>query len=174
LESLIKNLYKEFDNFLYKTIDVNYECNYFNKTTKKYYKINREEKLIFFGSKNMYDNFINIDIKQYFIDITYKIIPNKFKPYKLLTIKGFDTKKLQIVLYGLFCIKYEDSQSLYYAFKYLKDFFEFTPKIVNINFSLALSNALSSPNLFDEKPIIVKCFFHFTQSLHKKMKNISF
>ena len=168
LESLIKNLYKEFDNFLYKTIDVNYECNYFHKTTKKYYKINREEKLIFFGLKNMYENFINNDIKQFFIDITYKIIPNKFKPYKLLTIKGFDAKNLQIVLCGLVCIKYEDSQSLYYAFKYLKDFFKFTPKIVNIDFSLVLSNALLSPNLFDEKPIIVNCFFILLNHYIKK------
>ena len=31
-----------------------------------------------------------------------------------------------------------------------------------------------SPNLFDEKPIIVKCFYHFTQSLYKKKKKIGF
>ena len=174
LEALIKNLNKEFDNFLYKTIDVNYEIIYYDKRRKTNSKINKEEKIIFFGTKTMYENFNNKEIKQFFIDITYKIIPNKYKPYKLLTIKGFNTKEFQILLCGLICIKYEDTKSLYYAFKYLKDFFNFNPKIVNIDFSLSLSNALSSPELFDEKPIITKCFFHFSQSLFKKMKQIGY
>lgn len=42
----------------------------------------------------MFDNLPNQDIKQYFIDIAYKIIKNFYKPYKLLTIKGFNLKKI--------------------------------------------------------------------------------
>ena len=45
----------------------------------------------------MFINLSNPDIKQYFIDITYKIIQHLYKPYKLLTIKGFNLKK--IILY---------------------------------------------------------------------------
>ena len=33
------------------------------------------------------------NINQYFIESTYKIIPKIFKPYKLLTNKGFNIKK---------------------------------------------------------------------------------
>lgn len=45
-----------------------------NKNNIKKQEIKREEKIIFFGTNEMFDNLANPDIKQYFIDITYKNI----------------------------------------------------------------------------------------------------
>ena len=50
-----------------------------NKNNIKKQEIKREEKVIFFGINEMLDNLANPDIKQYFIDITYKIIMNFYK-----------------------------------------------------------------------------------------------
>ena len=54
--------------------------------------------------------------------------------------------------------------------KYLKDFFLFEPKIINIDFDKAERKALSENDLFKEKPLIISCFFHFTQAIIKNMK----
>ena len=39
----------------------------------------------------MRENLKNKQIKNYFIEVTYKIIPKKLKNYKLLTISGVNT-----------------------------------------------------------------------------------
>lgn len=54
-------------------------------------------KNCFFGTQSMFNNLNNNNIKQYFIDITYKIVPLRYKPYKLLTIKGFNILEKQSV-----------------------------------------------------------------------------
>ena len=96
------------------------------------------------------------NINNYFIDLTYKIIPKSQKPYKLMTITAVDNK--------------EDHLSIYYTLKYLNNFFNFEPKIVHVDFSLAERKALNNDSLFKKPPIIISCFFHFSQSIFKKMK----
>ena len=82
----------------------------------------------------------------------------------MLTIKGFDHEENKSVLCGLACIIYEDEKSLYYTLKYLVDFFHFEPEIIVSDFSLSLNKALENKNLFKKKPILIKCFFHFSQA----------
>ena len=69
-------------------------------------------------------------------------------------------KKIKYDIYGLVFLIYEDYKSIYYALKYL----------INIDFSKSERKALSSENLFKEKPLIKSCFFHFSQSIIKNMK----
>ena len=66
---------------------------------KKNETVKREEKIIFYGTKDMHANLNNNNIKQFFIDFTYNIIPIAYKPYKLLTIKGFNVEIKQSVLF---------------------------------------------------------------------------
>ena len=42
----------------------------------------------------MFHKLSDENINQYFIDINYKIIRKIFKPYKLLTLKEFNIKKI--------------------------------------------------------------------------------
>lgn len=86
----------------------------------------------------MYENLKSKSNIQYFVDIKYQIIPSKYKPYKLLSIKSFNNQENKAKLNAMIAIKYEDVNSLYYAFKYLKDFYEFNPPIINIDYSLSL------------------------------------
>lgn len=70
----------------------------------------------------------NKDNKQFFVDVTYKIIPFKYHPDKLLTIKSFNIKTKNTKLCLLIAIKFEDEPSFYYILKYIKEFFNFRLK----------------------------------------------
>lgn len=50
--------------------------------------------------------------------------------------------------------------------------FNFVPKIIPIDYSKSLRNALLSNEVFKTKPIIIQYFFHFVQFIVKKMKNL--
>ena len=112
----------------------------------------------------------NKNIQNYFMDITYKIIPKKQQPYKLMTITSVNEIENTTNVCCLIGIIYEDAISIYNALNYLKTFFNFIPKIVHIDFSLSERKALLNENLYEEKPIIISCFFHFTQAIFRKMK----
>ena len=114
----------------------------------------------------------NKDNKQFFLDVTYKIIPFKYHPYKLMTIKAFNCQTKNTKLCILIAIKYEDENSFYYTLKYLKDFFNFNPEIINIDFSQSLYNAIKLKSLFDKNIKVITFFFHYSQSVIRKMKNL--
>lgn len=161
LEDILKFLNKDINDLIIKVYDVEYNYKEYNKNSNKETISKRIENIIFFGTRSMFDNLNNNNINQYFIDITYKIVPLIFKPYKLLTIKGFNISEKQSVLCTLTFIKYEDEISMFYVFKYLHDFYNFNPSIVNIDFSMSLKNVLNKNEIFDNKPKVVNCFFHF-------------
>ena len=62
---------------------------------------------------------------------------------------------------------YENYKFIYYIIKYLNKFFGFEPQINNIDFDKAERNALSMENLFEEQPLIIRSFSHFTQLILK-------
>lgn len=55
-------------------------------------------------------------------------------------------------------------------FKYLNDLYKFNPKVIHIDLAKSLHNALETQNLFQNKPIIMHCFFLFLQCIVKYMK----
>ena len=170
--SLIENLKSEIKDLIIKKQDIIYEIQTKNNEDKSQRLTKKEEEVIYFGNANMFDNLYNPNIKQYFLDFTYKIIPNKFKPYRLMTLKGFDFASNSTKLCCLIAIKYEDEKSIFYTLKYLNEYFKFSPKVINIDYSLALYKALRNKNLFNNDCIIIRCFFHFSQALIRKMKQL--
>ena len=113
------------------------------------------------------------NIDNYFIDVTYKVLPkyNKNK-YKLLTIIGIDNNSKSSYLCALILIKYEDSNSFNKIFSYLNNMYEFNQRIVHIDYSVSLTKSLKEGGFFKKKPIIVHYFFHYMQAILKKMKNL--
>lgn len=170
LLSLINSLKEEIKDIIIKTYDIKYEKKI--KENNEYKTINREEEIIYFGNKEMFENLNNMYITQYFLDFTYKIIPHKYKPYRLMTLKGFDTNTKNTKLCCLIAIKYEDEKSIYYAIKYLTEFYKFKPKIINIDYSKALYNSIYKQKLFNNECLVIRCFFHFSQSIIRKMKEL--
>jgi hypothetical protein len=87
-------------------------------------------------------------------------------------LKGFDNSTKNTKLCCLIAIKYEDEKSIYYSLNYLKEFYNFKPKIINLDYSKALYNAIYKTKLFDKDCLIIRCFFHFSQALIRKMKEL--
>ena len=102
------------------------------------------------------------NIKNYFIDITYRIVPNTLNKYKLLTITGYDNTKYISYICCLALIKYEDTISFTKIFRYLNEMFNFNPLIVPIDYANSLRKALLTQGLFKKEPIInCTLFFSF-------------
>ena len=87
-------------------------------------------------------------------------------------MKAFNKKTKNTKLCILITLKYEDEQSFYYTFKYLKEFLNFKPKIINIDFSNSLYKAIKNKNLFNDNIKNIFCFFHYSQCIIRKMKSL--
>ena len=92
--------------------------------------------------------------------------------YKLMTISGVDRSDNNSYIYTLILLKYEDTTSFYKIFQYLNNMYQFNPKVAHIDYSSSLRKALLSDNLFNKKSIVIPCFFHFVQSIVKKMRSL--
>ena len=109
----------------------------------------------------MENNLKSENIKNFFIDVTYKIIP--------LTISGIYNNNNSTYL-CVFILLFEDNISFIKIFKYLKEYYKFNPTIVNIDYSASLTKAVLTDNLFNTKPVIVHYFLQFGQCIIKKLK----
>ena len=56
---------------------------------------NRVQKIYIFGNKERLELIVNNNYPEYFIDITFKIVPKCYRPYKILTIATLDIKKIR-------------------------------------------------------------------------------
>lgn len=150
-----------------KSTETKYE--YTNNTNKKSEKEIREEKIIIFGSKSSIKNLNDENIREFFIDITFKAIPKKFWPYKLMTITCFDNKSKSTKICCFACIKYLDTTSYIKTFKFINELFDYNPSIVHIDYESSLKKALKEENLF-KKPILhTFCYFYFSKAIKEHM-----
>ena len=105
------------------------------------------------------------EIVQYFVDTTFRIVPAKFKPYKLHVIIGFNKKFKQTVLCLLILYEFMDIETYSHIYKILKCEYKFKPVIVCSDFQRANIAALNA--IYKNKIGIVTCFFHFQQAIKK-------
>lgn len=103
----------------------------------------RTERIIYF-SKSINISYLNkVKCKEFFLDITYNIIPRKFRPYKLLVISGMTTKINYPMSIIFILLKYTDLESINRIFNYMYDNFEFSPEIIHTIFDTAISKAIA-------------------------------
>ena len=83
LEDLIPKIWLEVDNFKYYIVNFLYDYKKAKdniiKRTQRIYILGTEENILLLDNKKT---------KEFFLDITFKIIPKVFRPYKLLIISG--------------------------------------------------------------------------------------
>ena len=165
IDKLLKRINNEEINLKIKSLDIFYDYKLKNTKIEK-----REEKVYFLTTNDMEEKLKDKNIVNYFVDITYKIIPKNLKKYKLMTITGVNKITNISYICCFILLKYEDVQSFINIFKYLKEMYSFNPGVVNIDYSSSLTKALKTENIFENSPIIVHCFFHFCQAIVKHMK----
>ena len=83
-------------------------------------KIERKEKIIVFGLKDRLNLLKNTLYNEYFLDITFKIIPKCYRPYKLLTIASIDKESGKTILICFILFVYMDGESFLKIFEYCK------------------------------------------------------
>ena len=83
--------------------------NYEMKLTNTGKKINRKETLIFFGNKESFKLLKDGNFIEFFIDVTFKIIPKCYKPHKLISLVALDNKSNQTKIICFVFIRYLDS-----------------------------------------------------------------
>ena len=121
--------------------------------------ITRNEKIIIFGNKERLKLLNNIPLEEFFFDITFKIIPDVYKPYKVMTLSAINYKDRIPLLVCLIFFSYMDSISYYNIFKYL-------------NFELALNKSIDKIDFVKNKIIHIKCLFHFSNAIWNKIKDL--
>ena len=134
-------------------------------------KENKFEKLIFFGKE---DNIkcLNKDYcVEFFLDVTFDIIPVKYRPYKLMVLSGLPISKKPITIMFVL-IKYLDYISYDRVLNYLTENFKFNPKIIHSDFEGAISKAIAENKYFGKDIIHLRCFFHLAQMIRNKLNRL--
>ena len=134
--------------------------------------ITRNDKIIIFGNKERLKLLNNIPLEEFFLDITFKLIPDVYKPYKVMTLSAINYKDHISILVCLIFFSYMDSISYYNIFKYLNEIYKFRPKIIHSDFEMALNNAIEKIDFVKNKIIHIKCLFHFSNAIWNKIKEL--
>lgn len=93
------------------------------------------------------------NLKEFFMDITFQIIPKKFHPYKLLILASIDKNRPILLIFIL--IKYLDSIAYDRIFNYLNNNFEFIPDIIHTDFEKAMQLEIKKIN-FSRKILFIQ------------------
>ena len=164
LEELIEKIKSDNNDLEDYILDFKYEFKEKNNA-----KAERKHRIYIFGKK---DNLILLNEEktiEFFLDSTFKIVPKKFRPYKLLIISGLPINNKIPRLLTFVLIKYLDKYSYDKLFNFLHDNFGFMPEIIHTDFEKSLYAAIKNNIYMKDKTIHTKCFFHFTQMIRKKM-----
>ena len=108
-----------------------------NEYKEKKNKISkRKQRVFFFGERESIKLLSRNYTKEFFLDITFKIIPHNFKPYKLLVISRLPENSKYPVLLIFILLKYLDNIIYDKIFNYLYENFNFFPNIIHTDFEI--------------------------------------
>ena len=102
-ELISKKFIIEIKDFKYYMVDFNYE----NKE-KNNKVVNRNQRVYICGIQNNINLLKETETKEFFLDITFKIIPKNFRSYKLIAISLFPIKYENPILICFILVKYID------------------------------------------------------------------
>ena len=139
-----------------------------NKSNNKI--IERKQQIIIFGIKDRLNLMKNKNFYEYFIDITFRIVPKCYRPYKLMSISTLDNINKKTILIGFVFFIFMDAISYQKIFQYLNENYEFNPIIVHSDYEKSISIALKNSKFFKNDIIHIKCFFHFIKSIREHLK----
>ena len=144
-------------------LDIKYDIKIKNKNET------REQRIIIFGLDKRKEMISYNNTVEFFIDITFQIIPTNFRPYKLFVLSGINKDNGIPNIICFILIKYIDFESYNRIFNYLVENYNFKPKIIHSDFERAIEKAIKINKYFDDTMIHSRCFFHFSQMVRKKL-----
>ena len=132
----------------------------------------REEKIILIATKKSIEFLKPSKAIEYFVDITFKLTPRVHRPYKIMTISCLDKEEQTPRLVCLIALLYLDTISYTKIFSYLKENYFFYPKVIHLDFETPLRNSIINSGIYEQKPLLVSCFFHFSANVRRKMEQL--
>lgn len=122
---------------------------------------NKIQKIKIFGTTESLSLLKAGNIKQYFIDATYKVLPftKEFKALVILMGYNYEKNTYILLLAALFSEQTEDIYRRFYNI--LSNNYAFNPKIMSFDFGMANLSAFTK---IYPKTTIITCFFHLVQT----------
>ena len=168
LEECVHKLKDPIYNLEIYSTDIKYSIKTSNNNKEK----DRTQKKIVFGIKDRFEYFKNKNIKEYFIDITFQIIPKCYRPYKLMTITSLDPLKNHTIIICFVLLVFTDSLSYQKIFHYLNENFCFDPLIIHTDYEVSLALAIKESKFFRNKILHIRCLFHLIKAIRDKCKSL--
>ena len=169
LIELVKTIQDENFKLDISTFDAKYKYEIIKKNIRTIE--NREETIIIYGNIENMKNIEAIKQQEIFVDTTFKIIPKKFHPYKLMTISYLSEKNIKILCFILY--KYQDHINYERIFTYMRDNYNLNPDIVHTDYEKALYMVFQKDNIYKKKILHGFCYFHYVKAIREKMKKIN-
>jgi hypothetical protein len=128
-----------------------YDYNNHNNKTEK-----RKEKIKVLKTEKMKTKLSDSNIKIYFLDVIYRIIPKRHKENKLLAISGYDNITKMTYICTLIILKYEDVFTFKEIFKYMNNLYKSSPVNVHLDYCLPLRKViLFDEAIFQRNPLLI-------------------
>ena len=145
------------------------------KSTHRFIDPEEKEHIIkIYGTNKSMQNLSNKDFTQFFVDSTYKCIPNNMKDIKaFLLVIGYNSSIDSFELCCAILLSSEDTETLIELYSYLKNMWHFIPNKITYDFALGNINAIKRVYEGDEI-IILPCLFHLIQAWWRKMSKLGF
>ena len=160
------------ENIITKFFDIRYNVNIKGNNSQNSELELREEKIILIATKKSIEFLKPTKAIEYFVDITFKLTPRVHRPYKIMTISCLDKEDQIPRLVCLIALLYLDTVSYTKIFSYLKENYFFYPKVIHLDYEAPLSNSIINSGIFEEKPLLVSCFFHFSANIRRNMEKL--
>ena len=144
-----------------------------NKLYKAIQK-NKKGKIVVFATKEMLENLNSNNIKEYYIDTTFRITQKKFLNFKLIIITGIDFIKNEAKISCFAFIENDDYMTYCKLFQFLNKIYNFNPEKINTDYNCEICKALNYwCDLFKQKPEHKYNFFAYEKFLRERTKVIS-
>ena len=144
-----------------KIFDIKYEIKIKNQLS--------DNRIIFFCLRKNLEIMDNKKVNEFFVDTTFKIIPSKYRPYKLFVICGICVDDKIPKIFSMVLTKYTDNILYSKIFDYLYTNYNFQPKIIHSDFESSLIQAINENENINKELIHARYFFHFSNMIIKKL-----
>ena len=174
--SNLKFKLKENDIKIIKDIDIIDNMKFLDEIMLKLYlkflnEGNNYSEIRIFGTNETLKDLNNKEIKQYFIDGTYKVIPNIENIEVLVLIIGNRGNTNSNSLCCAILMSDEREETYIRLYNELKNKYNFNPSFLTCDFALPNINAIKSVYKNDNIKIIT-CFFHLVQAWWRKANTL--
>ena len=92
----------------------------------------------------------------------------------MIVLAGLPKKEKKPSLLCFILLKYLDIEAYDKLICYLNENFNFEPKIIMTDFEHAISSAIKKNKITRDLTIHLKCLFHFSQMVAKKLEILNF